>query len=252
LQAAKGTFVARIDPDDRYRPHFLSCVLEKFERFSEVEVVYGNVALIDESGAITLENTDEVHQGREFKGNEFVALLRRNFICSATVIARRTAWLKSLPVPEGLAFHDWYFTLMMAREHEFYYIDRVLADYRVHQHNHHSRVARDRTEEASVLRLLDRIFSERESDPILERLKQRARRSIYAAQYLDCANKYFGFGMDADARRCYLSAISMAPARMFDVGILRRIAGTCVGRRTYDALKSLIRHVVAPVRSPVD
>src|ERR1051325_1589162 len=50
VSEARGAFIARIDPDDRYRPGFLSTVLSKFEEFPELGLVYGDAALIDESG----------------------------------------------------------------------------------------------------------------------------------------------------------------------------------------------------------
>src|SRR5262245_28610138 len=52
LSQARGTFIARIDPDDRYRPYFLTTVLEKFLAFPDVGMVYGDAALINEHGEI--------------------------------------------------------------------------------------------------------------------------------------------------------------------------------------------------------
>ena len=108
LHAARGQFVARIDPDDRYRSDFLVATLDKFERYPEVGLVYGDVSQIDDSGRVTYERSDCVHDGHDFKGNELVALLKRNFICAPSVIARRQEWIDALPVPAHLAFNDWY------------------------------------------------------------------------------------------------------------------------------------------------
>src|SRR4051794_9364967 len=46
LQLARGRYVARIDPDDRYRNDFLAVTLPKLERFPDVGLVYGDAALI--------------------------------------------------------------------------------------------------------------------------------------------------------------------------------------------------------------
>src|SRR6266446_438755 len=75
LSEARGAFIARIDPDDRYRPSFLNITLEKFREFPEVGLVYGDAALIDEHGHTNAERCDRVHSGRDFKGNEFLLLL---------------------------------------------------------------------------------------------------------------------------------------------------------------------------------
>jgi glycosyltransferase involved in cell wall biosynthesis len=247
LKEARGAYIARIDPDDRYRPYYLSAVMEKFQAFPDVGMVYGDVALINDRGEITSEGADKEHGGRDFMGNELVRLMEKNFICAPSVIARREAWLKALPAPEWLAFNDWYFTLMMAREYEFYYLDCVLAEYRVHSQNHHHKVVLNKSEEPSIFWLLDRIFNEPEKNPMLEEQKRQARRRIYGAQYLDMANKYFGCGYDADARRCYLQALWHSPANSFDLGILRRLIGTIAGRKIYEASKSSVKSLTSPL-----
>ncbi len=241
ISQARGRFIARIDPDDRYRPYFLAATLEKFRAFPEVGLVYGDAALISEQGEVTLERCDRTHGGKDFKGNEYLRLLEENFICSPTVIARREAWQKTLPVPEHLAFHDWYVTLQMARECEFYYVAQVLADYRVHPLNHHSKVVRDKTEESSILWLLDQLLKAPEKTGQLQKQKQRMRGRIYGAQYLDLATKYFGFRMDRDALRCYLQAVRHRPSYLFKVSVLRRLVGIFIGRRAYESSKRFVR-----------
>jgi glycosyltransferase involved in cell wall biosynthesis len=241
LAAARGAFIARIDPDDRYRPWFLSSVLGKFREYPEVGLVYGDVALMDDCGKVSVERCDRTHQGADFKGNEFVPLLGENFICAPTTIARREAWHKVLPIPSGLAFNDWYLNIMMARTHDFYYIDRVLADYRVHPANHHAKVVRDKTEEISIFWLLDKVYGEKEDSECLEQAKLRARGRIYAAQYLTLAEKYFGFYMNEDALRCYWSAARKRPSCVLKLGVLRRFAATVFGRDSYETCKAIVK-----------
>jgi glycosyltransferase involved in cell wall biosynthesis len=238
---ARGAFVARIDPDDRYRPDFLSATLERLVEDPSVGLVYGDAALIDEEGRVLQESLGSRRGGRPFKGNELVALLEHNFICAPTVIGRRDAWTRALPVPSGLAFNDWYFMLMMAREWDFCYVPRVLADYRVHAANHHVRIVLDRTEEPSVLFLLDRIFGDRELIPALEAAKRRARDRVYAAQLLTLARKYFGAGMYADARRCYLRAARHRPRLLLTPAVARQLAATVLGPVAYERSKARLR-----------
>jgi hypothetical protein len=241
LQESRGQFVARIDPDDRYRSCFLREAVPRFERDPEVGFVYGDVALIDSAGRVESEAADRAHGGKDFKGNEFVALLMQNFVCAPTVIARRQAWLDTLPVPPNLAFSDWYFNLMIARKHQFYYVARVLAEYRVHSSNHHAAIVSNKSEEPSIRLLLDRIFAESESDPRLEKEKRAARGKVYAAQYLTLATKYFGRGMSADSRRCYLAAARYDPSQMMSLTFLRRLAATGLNHQTYGNMKRFLR-----------
>src|SRR3954471_10856615 len=165
LTACTGKYVVRIDPDDRHRPNFLTATVPILEAYPEVGMVYGNVALIDPEGRITEDCADVDHGGRDFKGMELIPLLKKNYVCAPSVIARKEAWMGGWPCPEWLAFNDWYYTIMIARRWELYYVNEVVADYRVHPSNHHTKVSRDGSEERSVLWLLGRVYEESEADP---------------------------------------------------------------------------------------
>jgi glycosyltransferase involved in cell wall biosynthesis len=237
LQAARGRYVARIDSDDRYRPEFLATVLPIFERHGEVGLVYGDAALIDSAGRQNAERCDRQHGGRDFKGCELIELLQENFICAPTIIARRECFLRQLPVPSHLAFHDWYFTVKIAREVEFYYVDAVLADYRVHAGNMHSSIVLNRTEEPSIMWMLNHVYTSSERTDVLQRQKTKAKGRVYARQYLTLADKYFGAFMNSDARRCYARAIRHQPQFLIQRGVARRFAATLIGRSLYEECK---------------
>lgn len=224
LQAATGKYVCRIDPDDRHRPNFLSRTVPILDQYPEVGLVYGNINLIDSAGRVTVER-GTMHPRLDFKGNEFIELLKRNYICAPTVLARREAWMSAYPVPNGLAFNDWYFSIMLARKWEYYYISDVLADYRVHDSNWHNKVSRDGSEERSVLWLLDWVYSREEESTELESRKQRAKKEVYSAQYLDFATKYFGHAMFKESRRCFMKAIALRPQLMLRSQVAKHFIG---------------------------
>ncbi len=240
LAATGGEFVARIDPDDRYRRDFLNTLLPKFDQHPEIGLAYGDASLIDANGSEMATSCDRIHKGRDFKGNELRGLLLENFICAPTAIARRAAWQQALPIPANLAFNDWYFNLMIARKYDFYYVNRVVADYRVHSANHHVKIVLSKTEEASIRQVLDLVFSSPESDPESEQGKQAFRGRAYSAQNLTLANKYFGAGYLPDARRCYLDAILYSPGQAASVTTLRRLLATFCPVKVYRLAKRLL------------
>jgi glycosyltransferase involved in cell wall biosynthesis len=243
MAQAQGSLIARIDGDDRYRPEFLEKSVHVFEQHPNVGLFYADAAIINDAGQMTDPHGDShrVHAGQDFMGNEFCALLERNFICAPTIIARAEAWRAALPVPEGLAFHDWYFTLSIGRQYDFYYCHEVLADYRVHSGNLHAAIARNKTEERSIFWLLDRLYSEKETNATLEKSKRAVRSRVYSAHYRLLATKYFGYEMNADARRCYLRAVRYKPSHLLDISFSRQLAATCFGRTFYERAKALLK-----------
>jgi glycosyltransferase involved in cell wall biosynthesis len=241
LRTASGTYIARIDSDDRYRPHFLRTVIPLFERYPGVGLVYGDAAIMDSAGALTALTTDAQHNKSDFVGNEYVALLEKNFICAPTIIARREAWLAALPIPHALSFHDWWFTLQIARKWDFYFRNQVLADYRVHNANLHTRITLDKTEESSIMRLLNDLFAAQESSAELQRAKMAAKNRILGTHFLVLALKYFGAGMAADARRCYHAAIRHRPGYLSSAEVLRQLFATYIGLETYARIKNVVK-----------
>lgn len=244
LTEARGQYVARIDPDDRYRPGFLNATVPKLRQYPEVGMVHGEVAVIDGHGNphAAWRKAGPVRSG-DTKGNEFVAMLKRNCVHATTVIARREAWMQALPVPPRLSFSDWWFNLQIARRYELYYVNAVIADYRVHGANHHARVAIDGTEEASVVDILNRIFSETEADAGLEASKRAMRGPIYAQQYLAAAEKYFVYGNHKDARRCFWNAFRAQPASLLSARELRCVVGSFLKPEWYGAGRAFWRRV---------
>jgi FkbM family methyltransferase len=241
---ARGRFVARIDPDDRYRPHFLKMLLPKFEGSPHIGMVFGAAAIIDGQGAVTTPCCRNVFGGRDFCGNQLLPLLEQNYICAPTAIARREAWQVGFPIWEGLAFNDWYLNVMIARAYDLSYVHEVVADYRVHACNHHTLIVRSKSEEPSIFRVLDHVFSTAERDPLLEGRKQAAKDHIYATWYLDQAEKYFGTGYFKDARRCYREVWRRQPGRMLRLGLFRRWVMTYLGPRRYERWKSFARRLI--------
>lgn len=237
IQAARGKYVARIDPDDRYRPEFLATLVPILESNPEVGMTYGDAAMIDAAGRLTAPRSDEYHGDKDFLGNELVALMERHFICAPTALGRREAWLGALPIPPHLAFNDVWFNLMIARHWDYCYKQVVVADYRVHSENWHRRTIRDRSDEHSILWLLETLFLTPEKNPEREVEKHRARPRIYGAHYLLLARHYFGAGMMDDAQRCYLHALRNRPSLLLNPQIARQLTATFMGRKLYESIK---------------
>lgn len=240
LYAARGIYVARIDPDDRYRPCFLKRTVEILDNHPDVELVFGRIAMIDKVGTITDSGETYPAPTGIPKTDHFLHLLKRNDLPAPTVLARREAWALGLPIPPKLKFNDWYLSLSITERWPVFFIDQVLAEYRIHEQNMHSAMIRNRWAEPIIMEVLDRfVFSS-----VREQELRRHRNEIYAAQYRQLADQYFGCDLFADARRCYWQAILRRPDQHAYPEVLRRLCGTYIGRRGYEVLKGFGRRAL--------
>ena len=229
-----GDFVVRVDSDDRLRPDFLEQTLPRLLESPSRGLVYGDIATVDQAGRVTRPGGLIRRDGRPASGDEFFPLLLENFIPAPATMMRREALLPLLPIPTRFRFLDWYLTTGIAQTWDCCYVDSVLADYRVHGGNMHRAMVLDRTGEATSLQILDRLFAED------ARREEKAcwRHRVYARHYLTYADKYFGFDMNSDARRCYVQAILRQPSLLLNPGVVRRLAATIVGRTVYESAKT--------------
>lgn len=240
FQEARGQFVTRIDSDDRYRSDFLLTVVPILQKYPEVGLVYGDIAMIDPQGKITAPGGNVLRQTLPAKGNELIPLLEKNYLPAPTTIARKEAWAEGLPVPRGFDFCDWYLSTSIAKKWDFYYCDQVLADYRVHPQNHHCSIILDKTGESIIFQVLKQVFSE----PERQDEKSKAKSRIYGINYLTLANQYFGAKMLDDARRCYIKAIQYQPHFGLHSDLLIHLFGTLVGQKVYEQIKIVVKQAL--------
>ncbi len=203
--AVRGRYIARIDSDDRHRSDFLARTVPILEADPHVGMVYGDIAMINARGQITCPgNLVQPQRGQAPPTRrELVPLMKRNYVPSPTVIARREAWQCGLPLPEGRNFNDWHLTLHMAMRWDFHFVDAVLADYRIHDSNMHRDMIRTRMGEEVTWALLADIFRKHDFGTTSGAI----RRDVTASQALQLGDKYFGGAMWSDAARSYRRAI---------------------------------------------
>lgn len=209
MALARGKFIARIDSDDVYHPHFLHRTLAVLDANANVGLVYGDVRYIDADGVpnggssgLAKRRCDRPAIARELR-----PILFEYYIPSPTILARAEAWALSLPIPEGRNYCDWYCSLQMARQWDFAFIDEILADYRLHPGNMHKAMVREKYSETITIQNLNEIFA---AENFGER-HESLRRKVFATQYAILGQKYFGFEMMKDARRCLGQALRLQP-----------------------------------------
>jgi glycosyltransferase involved in cell wall biosynthesis len=233
---AQGKYVARLDSDDRYHADFLVHTVPLLEQYNDVGFAFADVALMDAAGVVYNTGGNVVRQSSPEPRNELFEILTQNYVPAPTTLMRKSALEPLLPIPSRYHFLDWYLTTGVSESWKCAYVDRVLADYRIHPTNMHKAMILDRSGEEITFSVLDRIFS----NPLRAQEKARRKGPIYSINYAVQADKYFGYRMYRDARRCYWGAIRHQPSCMFHNGILRRLVGTYLPADLYDSAKSVL------------
>ncbi len=240
MARARGRYIARIDSDDAYRPHFVKRTLPLLRQHPSVGLVYGDVEFMNEDGSLqgVTANVGLRRKGRPAVDRELVPLLFDNYIPAATMIARREAWEGVLPVPAGRNFCDWYWTLNMARKWDFAFVDEVLANYRLHPGNMHKDMVRQKYGETITWQNLGEIFAAEDFGPGHKALRRR----VFSTQYHVLGDKYYGFGMMEEARRCYAAALRLMPAWLLQrPELARRWATSLMNPKWHAWLKCRLR-----------
>ena len=235
--ACRGKYLIRLDSDDSFRPNLLEELVPLLEKHPEAGLAYGDVALMDESDGVTSASGNVKRGGRPAVGDEFFELCMENFICAPATLVRREALEPLLPIPSEYSFLDWYITTGIAHRWKTAFSGAVVADYRVHGENQHKRMVRDRSGEQISFTVLDSLWA----DPWRKEKKGEKQREIYGRNYLVCADKYFGSGMWADARRCYLKVLFLQPSLLCKQGGWRRLITTWIPQNTYKWIKVFVK-----------
>lgn len=127
IAEAKGNFICFLDSDNRWLPGKLSSSIRAFESHPEVDIVYGDVVLINEDGKEFSRKNMQRYSGRITK-----ELLKNNCVSMNTTMTR-TEKIREIG---GFSSHvkvadDFDLWLRLSASCSYLYIPEMMADYRV-------------------------------------------------------------------------------------------------------------------------
>jgi len=147
LAMARGDVVAWLGADDLYRHGALAAVADAFAANPSAQWLVGRCDIIDASGAVIRPSVSR-YKERSLRRYAYRSLLRENFISQPAVFWRRAFGEKVGPLDESLHYTmDYDLWLRMGREAPPLFLDRVLAQFRLHETSKSGRVNREQFDE---------------------------------------------------------------------------------------------------------
>ncbi|MES1219191.1 MAG: glycosyltransferase family A protein [Bacteroidota bacterium] len=122
IKKATGKYILPLDSDNKIRPEYLTEGIDALEKDESVAVVYGNASYFGSKNGLLKPGKFNLQR-----------LMLRNFIDACAVI--RKSVIEEVGYYDTMKFmglEDWDLWLRIAfAGHKFYYVDKVLFDYRV-------------------------------------------------------------------------------------------------------------------------
>jgi glycosyltransferase involved in cell wall biosynthesis len=136
LRQSSGEFLIDFATDDVLLPHRVAYHVEAFHRAGPAcGLVYSDAELIDEEGHLVRRHFRRDAQGlhpRPASGWVFAEVLARYFISTPTMTMRRATLEQLGGYDETLAYEDFDFWVRAARNWQFYFLDEVTTQKRLH------------------------------------------------------------------------------------------------------------------------
>ncbi|WP_226390360.1 glycosyltransferase [Penaeicola halotolerans] len=137
LQMASGSFIIDLSGDDVLLPSRVEQGIEVFLNSSEqVGLLFSDAELIDEKGRHVRYFYKRDHKGQLVRpvpdGNVYQEVLKRYFICSPTMMFRKSMLIDLEGYDETLYYEDFDLWVRAARNYQFKYQDEVLVQKRLH------------------------------------------------------------------------------------------------------------------------
>ncbi|HET6508474.1 MAG TPA: glycosyltransferase [Baekduia sp.] len=131
--AVEADLLAILDADDAWPAGKLAAQAEVFAQRPDVGLVYTDMAVIDAAG--TVVQTSWLAGDRPPTGRSLSAFLAQNLVTGSSIVVRGTLRDVLFPIPEDMAWADWWLAARTAQHAEIAYLPLPRTLYRFHGAN---------------------------------------------------------------------------------------------------------------------
>jgi glycosyltransferase involved in cell wall biosynthesis len=231
LMRAQGEIIGWINSDDCLLPNSISTIVDTFNAFDDVGMVFGNIEIIDREGRLFKE-----HVWKDYSVVD--QLTQRMYIPQPGSFWRREVMQSVGLLREDLHYAmDYEYWIRIGQRFKIMGINTLLAQYR------HSSVNKGNTQAdswgAEFLRILDEMFAQKNLPDIL----QKTKRAAYAGAYFRGAEGFLTQADLSNARRWFLKSIRLDPRLALMSSWWKSLFKTLLPRGSYIRLRSLKRKI---------
>jgi len=178
LEMARGEFVAFLDSDDVWDARFMEKMLAALRQASWAGLAYCDYATFDDRGVIQVAC---LAPNEKIRGNLFPKLIEGDFLCTGSLLIRRTCLEQAGKFDPGLAVaHDWDMWLRLAWRNDAEYLDEPLLKIRFHPGNLSRNAQQVHTDNLRILAKLRRDFQAKRFHPAIRTTALRSHRALFS------------------------------------------------------------------------
>jgi glycosyltransferase involved in cell wall biosynthesis len=135
IAEATGDYITLVDADDTLPPDSVSARAEILDGRPEVGLVYGDMRIVDADDHLQDPSYHRSYDVPAHTGRVLGALLERNFVPGGTMMVRAADRAVYHPIAEPASVQDWWIAANVAAVAQLAYVDRPMANYRLHGAN---------------------------------------------------------------------------------------------------------------------
>ncbi len=132
LSFCNGKYIALADQDDIWLPEKIENLVNEIGNCS---LIFSDAILIDTYGNKIAESFKKTSNYIADTETPFLQLFFRKFIYGCTMLFKRELLEMAFPIPEGVRYHDRWFSIVAAKMGGIRYYDKLLMLYRQHENN---------------------------------------------------------------------------------------------------------------------
>ena len=178
LAESKGEFIIDLAADDVLLPERIKKGIDFFQQSPDTGVIFSDAEWISEAGEHLYFHSDRFPHPLIPQGDVYLDLIEKYFICSPTMMFRRSVIEHLDGYDESLAYEDFDFWIRSSREFEFGYMPEVMVKKRVVKNSMSKKQRASIKQQRSTFRVCEKILELNETEEEQAALTRRIRYEI--------------------------------------------------------------------------